>query len=489
MVPSGHMEPPSAGRLERALSWAILAGLMGWLAVTWAPAFGLPLGDSHEGRILSEFGMRVSNFWDKGLLGSAWGGDWSPFSDTPYNHHPPLLHTLHLFVSWVFGEGFAQLKSIGYLSGLASVPALAYMGRRIGLRHLTSTVATALVVVTPFFWLYARLGLGMLPLALLIGTVLHLGRTDQPSRRLVVATAVAAFFAVSSSWQGLVLGAVMGLWLLGARGLDRPTWTVGLTMVAAALVVVGWTLTGPGIGELTEHAGNRVAFPWTVREFLDRQWFFADALTPDGFGWLMVLTLPVGLVHRRTRFVTWTVVLVIVAFMFGPSDNAWIHDYWNFYGFLAVLASAGITLDVLADRLPGRHARAGLLVVALVVAALWATQIERDTFHQRYFANAADAGALLLDVPPAEGQGTGWHLDPIPWTTWMSFHWDLPTDELGVDMVDVVPPGDLVLGRLDRLPHWLDPTVAEAAVAVDGRYALFRAADLADARLTTEADQ
>ncbi len=483
MVPSGAMEPPSSGRVERVLSWAILVGLMGWLVLTWAPAFGLPFGDSHEGRILSEFGLRVRNFWELGVVDSSWGGDWSPFSDTPYNHHPPFLHVLHLLISWVFGEGQAQLKSVGYLSGLLSVPALAYMGRRIGLRHIAASVATALVVVTPFFWLYARLGLGMLPLALLIGTVLHLDAQKDPSPWLVAATGASAFFAVSSSWQGFALGAVMGLWLLRRRGLDRPTWAVGWSMVAGATAVFAWALTGDGLGELTEHAGNRVAFPWTVSEFLERQWFFADALTPEGYGWLLVLTLPVGLLHRRTRFVVATMAVLIAVFMFGPSDNAWIHDYWNFYAFLAVLPSVGITLDVLGRRLPGRRARGVLLVAALVVTTVWATQIERDAFHERYFAAAADAGTLLIEVDPADGQETGWYTNPIPWLTWMSYHWDLRPEELTPGTLEQPADGDFVLVRADRLPQWLDPLVVGEAVASEGRYALIRAADIRSAVL------
>lgn len=480
------MDPRPSGPLERALSWTILLGLTLWLAWTWAPAFGLPFGDSHEGRILSEFGIRVRNFWEMGAAGSSWGGDWTPFRDTPYNHHPPFLHALHIGLSALFGQSPALLKSVGYVSGLLTVPALAYMARRLGLRPLTAAVATALVAVTPFFWLYARLGLGMLPLALMTGTVLHLAATAEPSKRLVIVTSAAAFFAVTSSWQGLILGAVLGLWLLSKRRIDQPTIVVGITMSAAALIVVAWTLTGPGIGDLAAHAGARWSFPWTLGEFLDRQWFFADALLPDGYRWLMIAALPVGLAHRATRFVVWMFVLLIVGFMFGPSDNAWIHDYWNLYGFLAVVPAVGITLDVVCGgtRDGGRGTKgrtwwyAVVVAAMLVLAVVWSQEIERDLFHDRYFEMPARAGALLESHEPAPGQETGWYLNPIPHVTWMAYHWDLEPVEVTPNALTGVPDGDLVLVRTDRLPQWLSPALVDAAVAADGRYALVPAGAL-----------
>ena len=34
-----------------------------FLLVSWIPAFGLPLGDSHEGRVLGQFSLHMKNFW------------------------------------------------------------------------------------------------------------------------------------------------------------------------------------------------------------------------------------------------------------------------------------------------------------------------------------------------------------------------------------------------------------------------------------------
>ncbi len=439
---------------------------------------------------MSEFGIRVRNFWEMGAAGSSWGGDWTPFRDTPYNHHPPFLHVLHIALSGVFGQNPAVLKSVGYVSGLLTVPALAYMGRRLGLRPMTAAAATALVVVTPFYWLYARLGLGMLPLALVTGAVTHLASSKEPSRRLVVGTSAAAFLAVTSSWQGLILGAVLGLWLLAKRRVDRPTIVVGVVMAFAAVLVFGWTLTGPGIADLASHAGDRARFPWTVREFLDRQWFFGDALLPDGYRWLLIGTLPVGLAHRKTRFVTWTFVALLLGFMFGPSDNAWIHDYWNFYGFLAVLPAVGIALEVVSQRTTDDGRRTAgtsngirwwfwvVMVAALVLAIWWAQEIERDLFHDRYFEMPARAGALLEANSPDPNQETGWYLAPIPHVTWMAYHWDLEPIEVTPEILSRVPDDDVVLVRTDRIPAWLDPTIFDAAVAADGRYALVPAAAL-----------
>ena len=126
----------------RVARW-LVAALVSFLAVSWWPGFVLPLGDSHEGRVLGQFSLHVANFWELGPWASSLGASWEPFSEVPYTHHPPLLTFLHLLTSTLAGQGLSQVKSISYLAGLATVPALWWLGRRLGLGALSVLGAVA----------------------------------------------------------------------------------------------------------------------------------------------------------------------------------------------------------------------------------------------------------------------------------------------------------------------------------------------------------
>ncbi|MEO2156348.1 MAG: hypothetical protein ABGY30_06995, partial [Acidimicrobiales bacterium] len=165
-----HKDAPSRV-IDRAPA-AFVVGLVAFLVVMWARSFGLPLGDSHEGRIIGQFALHVRNFWDLGPSGSSFGAAWGPFSEVPYTHHPPLLTGLHLAVSTVFGQGLWQLKAVSYLAGLTTVPAFFWVGRRMGFGPLPVAAATGALVATPFWFVYGRLGLGFLPNLLMVGMVL-----------------------------------------------------------------------------------------------------------------------------------------------------------------------------------------------------------------------------------------------------------------------------------------------------------------------------
>ena len=177
--------PSNTDALSRVVVRAptlLVAALTAFLAVTWARSFCLPLGDSHEGRIMGQFALHVRNFWDLGPSGSSFGAAWGPFSEVPYTHHPPLLTGLHLAVSTVFGQGLWQLKAVSYLSGLATVPAFFWVGRRMGFGPLPVAAATGALVATPFWFVYGRLGLGFLPNLLMIGMLLTVA-DERPTGR------------------------------------------------------------------------------------------------------------------------------------------------------------------------------------------------------------------------------------------------------------------------------------------------------------------
>jgi len=454
----------------------LVVGLAAFLVVTWARSFGLPLGDSHEGRVLGQFALHVRNFWDLGPAGSSFGADWAPFSDAPYTHHPPLLTGLHLLVSTVVGQGLWQLKAISYLSGLATVPALYWVGRRMGFGALPVAAATGALVATPWWWVYGRLGLGFLPNLAMVGMVLLVA--DEVTGRGLRRAAAATGAAVAASWHGAFLAPLLWLWLWRRRGLDRVVVVVGAAVAAGALAVLVWVAQGGGVTELADHAGNRVGVDRTVGEFLDRQWTFARGLLPT---WYLVLALPAlvaGLADPRSRALTGMLVAMVVAFAVVPSDNAWVHDYWNFPVLMALFPGFVALTDRAVRALPGlRRGVAEGAVAVLVVVALVA--LAPGANHDRYFAAPAEAGRLVEAVGPAAGQDTAWHTPQVPWPTWVSRVWGLaPGAVASPEDVATVGDDDRVVVRLDRLPAFVGRSVADEALAVRGTYAVVTGAAL-----------
>ena len=483
------MSQMAATRADTRVARVLVAALVAFLAVSWWPAFGLPLGDSHEGRVLGQFSLHVANFWDLGVVGSSFGASWEPFSDVPYTHHPPLLTFLHLLVSAVAGQGLAQVKVISYAAGLCTIPALWWVGRRLGLRALPIAAAVAALVATPWWWVYGRLGLGFLPNLAMIGAVWAVAEAATPRRvRLAIG---GSFAAVAASWHGVFLAPLLWLWLWRRRGLDRVTLAVGGAMAVGGLAVLAWVAQGAGFGEWSDHLGDRMGDNWSWADFAQRQWRFARELLPV---WYLVAALPAviaGLADARTRFVTGALAAMVVVFALVPADGAWIHDYWNFPVLLALFPGFAVLLDWIGGwaahwldrRLGGRLAgplrlrvAATTVVLAAVAAVLTMGPAGR---HDRYFADPADAGDLVAAVHPALEQSAAWYVPQVPWPTWIAHAWRLPPVALvDAEAIGTLPDDDLVVVRLDRLPAWLDQEVVHDVSAVDGRYAAIRGVDL-----------
>ena len=162
----------------------------------------------------------------------------------------------------------------------------------------------------------------------MIGTILV--STTNPTKRKIVLASLATFFAVASSWHGVFLFPFLWFQTWRRRKLDQLTFSLLGASILGGLVILLWVSQGGGLSELGGHIGERVERDWTWNQFIERQWDFAQALLPI---WYTVLALPalvVGLVDSRTRFLTTSLISMVLVFALVPSNGAWIHDYWNF---------------------------------------------------------------------------------------------------------------------------------------------------------------
>jgi hypothetical protein len=99
--------------------------------------------------------------------------------------------------------------------------------------------------------------------------------------------------------------------------------------------------------------------------------------------------------------------------------------------------------------------------------------------HESYFDETSDAGELVASIELSSGQKTAWHLPQVPWPTWVSNKWNVPTVSLSnAEDLDTVPSEDIVLFRIDRLPRWLDKRVKFALISSRGNYGIILVSDM-----------
>ncbi len=214
------------------------------------------------------------------------------------------------------------------------------------------------LTVTPFFWVFARLGLGFVLIVSLAVAIVKLRSVETPSAWLTGSAIAIAFLTVMGSWEGALAAALLGAWLWRGRGLDRTTVLVGLAMVAGLVISLAWISYAAGLGTLTAQAADRaegIEFSWI--DWIIRQGAFAARLVP---WWYLALTVPAlaaGMIDRRTRVVTTTMLAVALIFGFGLAQNVWIHEYWNYLGLAVVTLGGAALADAVHRRLRGHGAR------------------------------------------------------------------------------------------------------------------------------------
>lgn len=434
----------------------------GVLAASWWGLLFLPLGASHDGRINGRFGLHIRNFLEDGFRESNFLASMEPFSGVPYTHHPPLLNVLHAVLGTVLGQGEWQLHLVGYAAGLGTVAGLVWLARELDLGAGASVVALALVAVTPMFWIYARLGLGVSLIVAFLALRYRCRRMEGHRRVLPLAAGVVGF----ASWIGVLVVAMSSVQDWKDTRTRRVAVAMGIAGLSAAVLALVWAVGAGQATELVDHAGNRLQWPaWS--ELADNYRWFYRTLFPGWFRWMILPALVVSVADRRTRPVAATVLAALGIWTLMAPGAALIHDYWTYPllvpVFLGLAAGLHRIRVIVGD---------GRIVMYVVVLALAATGLDRlPDYRDAYFREPSRAGALIRDVPPAPDQEIAWLLegvDPLP--RWVSYYWDLPTSAVTADNIDRVGATELVLIRLDRLPEWvqadLEPETRQ------GRYAL-----------------
>ncbi|MFY1637144.1 hypothetical protein ACN27F_28380 [Solwaraspora sp. WMMB335] len=467
-----------SGRRADRWGWFGVAAITAAVAATWAPQLALPFGDNHVGRIFARHGLHLRNLQEKGLIGSSFSADWSPYSNQAYAHHPPLLNMLDVVFGLLPGSGAYEILIGPFLLGLLMVPAAAALLRAFAIAWIPTLVAVAAMVATGFFWLYSPLMFDMGLILALSATIVALRKRTDPPRWLVVCACVTALLTTLASWPGIALAAVLGLWLLVARRLDRVTVAVGASMVLGVLVSLAFIVGVSGMADLSSQTEFRTAGGgFTTRQFLVRQRDYATELLPD---WYLVgfpIAAIAGLLVRRTRFFLLVTLTFVGFWVIGLNNGSFIHDYWAYPVLIPGVVAMGALLDVITRRIP-RPAAASAGIAAGIGLSVAFGAIAFGPTARDYVYEPADGGRLVDAYPPGPQQERAWVMN-ISTARWVAYYWDLPPATMNPDLLPKAQPDDLVLFRTDLRPEWVPESVP--VVDAEGRYGLLRVADIRSA--------
>lgn len=475
--PATPVDPAQKIRSRRALpaGWMAVAAFTAAVAVSWRHLLTGRFGDNHLGRVEGRYALQLRNLQQKGLLDSTFGADWSPYSSTPYAHHPPLPNVL----SWIFGalpgDGEWQVRLGPYLLALLALPAAAALLRNLGMRWSATLVAVGLMGVTGYYWIYGVLMFDIGTVLALLAAAVPLRRQATPSRAAIWLACGAAVLAALGSWPGIGFAAGIGLWLVVTRRFDRVALTVVASMAVGLAVSLSYMFGVHGLGALADQTELRTAGgTFTAWEFVRRQGRYVADMLPIWYLALLPVGVIAGLVDRRTRFVTALASACAVGWVLVLNEGAFVHEYWAFLVLVPGLVGMGALLDRVAGLLPARVVRGGALIAGAGLAVAFGVMYFGHTAKQ-YFYTPELAGKLVAEHAPAVGQQYAWH-DGLPAPRWLCYYWQLPARDVSVTLPAEAGPDDLILVNLNHRPAWLPASVAP--VAKEGPYALFRAGDV-----------
>ena len=171
---------------------------------------------------------------------------------------------------------------------------------------------------------------------------------------------------------------------------------------------------------------------------------------------------------------------MVLVFAFVPSNGAWIHDYWNFPILLTLFPGFAVMREwifgFIKEKFCLEKTDSITLGGFLLLTSALILVLQPVSLHKNYFEETSDAGELVASTELLSSQKTAWHLPQVPWPTWVSNKWNVPTASLlNAEDLGTVPSEDIVLFRIDRLPDWLDGKIGFAIEDQKGRYATVKA--------------
>ena len=115
-------------------------------------------------------------------------------------------------------------------------------------------------------------------------------------------------------------------------------------------------------------------------------------------------------------------------------------------------------------------------VIFLLLPLALLVNLQPQHLHDDYFVKRSEAGRLVSEIELPDSQKVAWHLPQVPWPTWVSYRWNLPTSSLSsAQELGTVPSGGFILLRLDRLPDWINSEIESALERKRGDYGLVEA--------------
>jgi len=363
-APPNGDEPKPRRDLSDRFGWSAITAMTLGVAATWLPLLFLPLGDFHSGRVDGRYALHVRNLFEKGLVGSDFSADWSPYGQFPYAHWPPLRNALAALAGLLPGEGPYEPRIGTYAIALLAIPAAAALLRAFGVRWIPTLVAVALMAATPFFWVYANQKFDLALILAICAAVVRIRRDPDPPRWLIVGASVLALLATLATWPGIAITGLLLLWLIGTRRrLDRVVLWFGVAaavgVALSLLFVVGITGMDRLVGQTEMRTGGGVTF---VELFL-RQGRYYLTLLPVWYLALVPLGFVAALMRKQTRFFMACAIAVTAIWIVGLRNGAYIHEFWGFLVLVPGVLGMGVLLDKAVTLVSDRWVRVAAVAV------------------------------------------------------------------------------------------------------------------------------
>lgn len=282
---------------------------------------------------------------------------------------PPLFYVLEWIFAKVFGTGETALRLLPALAGIALVPVVFAIGRRLA-NDRAGLIAALLAATSPVLVWFSQEARNYSLVVLLVALTAALAlRFDQTGdRRAYHGTAAVSVLAVATHYFAAFLTVPLAVWLF--RHPDRPKGAQGFSL--AALPVAGLALL-----PLALHQADR-AKAATVGDFGTRLGQLPKQLlvgyhSPDDTVWtviaaiLVAVALAVGLkkAPRRLLPVLGLAAAAIVPLLLLAAIGS---DYLNTRNALAVAAVLAVAVGVaLADDTRGLYLAGALATLGVVV--------------------------------------------------------------------------------------------------------------------------